>query len=85
MEKKVILGIAIGVLLISFTYLFMVTFLPVPQSGQKHSETIVGFLLGSGITLILTFYFGTSQGSAAKNETISRLISQGGNCEEKKS
>ncbi len=84
MEKKVILGMAIGVLLISFAYLFMVTFLPIPQSGQKHSETVVGFLLGSGITFILAYYYGTSKSSSEKNETIAKLVSQGGNGEEKK-
>ena len=75
MEKKIILGMAIGVLVVSFAYLFLVTFYPIPQSGEKHSETIVGFLLGSGLALILNYYWSSSKGSADKAETIAKSIS----------
>ena len=73
-DKRVILIMACCILLISFGYLFAVTFLPIPSSGLDHAKTVTGFLLGTGISMLLGYYWGSSSGSAAKSETIEKEL-----------
>ncbi len=63
-----------GVLGIGFLYLFLVTFGTIPESGIEHAKTIVGFLLGSVISLLVGYKWGTSAGSAEKSKTIDKQI-----------
>jgi len=63
-----------GFAIVSFGYLFMVTFLELPETGVEHSKTVVGFLLGVGISTILQYYWGSSSGSADKSETIAEEL-----------
>lgn len=52
--------VAVLIMLLSFLYLFAVTFLPLTASGEEHSKTIVGFLLGTGFGTLLNYYWGNS-------------------------
>jgi Na+-driven multidrug efflux pump len=52
--------VAVLIVLITFVYLFCVTFLPMPLAGAEHSKTIVGFLLGTVVASILNYYWGNS-------------------------
>lgn len=52
--------IALGVMLVTFLYLFMVTFMPVPATGNEHAKTIVGFLLGTAFSTLINYYWGNS-------------------------
>lgn len=63
-----------GFAIASFAYLFMVTFLTLPTSGVEHAKTIVGFLLGVGISTILQYYWGSSSGSTDKSVTIAEKL-----------
>jgi hypothetical protein len=42
-------------------YLGAVTFMPVPESQQRIADTVVGFILGSMLTPIVTWAFRTSK------------------------
>ena len=55
-------------------FLWKVAFL---EEGKFTGE-IVGFVMGTAITLVLNFYFGTSQGSVDKSKQISEVIENGG-------
>lgn len=57
--------------LISALYIFAITFLDIPESNLRHADMISGFLLGTVIGTIITFYWGSSQGSTDKNDLIS--------------
>jgi len=72
--SRLVLYTGWGFAIASFGYLFMVTFLVLPESGVEHAKTIVGFLLGVGISTILQYYWGSSSGSADKSETISKKL-----------
>jgi hypothetical protein len=52
-----VLDLAWGVFLFSMIYLFCVTFIPIPESGQDNAKYIVGFLVGTGLTTVISFYF----------------------------
>lgn len=52
--------IAVLIMLLSFLYLFAVTFLPLTGAGAEHSKTIVGFLLGTAFSTLINYYWGNS-------------------------
>ena len=54
--------IALLIMLISFMYMFAVTFLPLSDAGGEHSKTIVGFLLGTAFSTLINYYWGNSSG-----------------------
>jgi hypothetical protein len=72
--KRLILYTGWGIAVASFVYLFMVTFIPLADTGKEHAKTVVGFLLGVGITTILQYYFGSSSGSSDKSDTIDKQL-----------
>lgn len=41
-------------------YIFMITFLTIPSDNQGYANTVLGFVMGSLISPILSFYFGSS-------------------------
>lgn len=59
-----------GVLFVGFLYLFLVTFTTLPASGMEHAKTIVGFVLGSVVSILIGYKWGSSSGSESKSKTI---------------
>lgn len=57
-HKEKLLSVAVMILLLSFLYMFAVTFFEIPESGKEHSKTIVGFLLGVGLANLMNYYWG---------------------------
>lgn len=52
-----LLKLAYTIILLSFMYLFAVTFVPIPETGEDNAKYIVGFLVGTGLVTIIAFYF----------------------------
>ena len=52
--------VAVMFMLITFLYLFSVTFLELPITGVEHAKTIVPFLLGTIIGNVIGYYWGNS-------------------------
>ena len=71
-DKKPIFYFAIGVSTLCFVYFFCITFLPVPETGQKYADIILGFLIGTAFASILNFYWGSSDGSKDKDLGVDR-------------
>lgn len=67
-EKIRLLYFGMSVLITCVIYFFCVTFIPIPVSGQKYSDIILGALIGSGFTAIIQFYWGSSKSSQDKDE-----------------
>lgn len=40
------------------------------ENAVRYVDTILGFLMGTIVGVIINYYFGSSQGSADKNELI---------------
>jgi len=60
--------------LASVAYLGCVTFMDVPANNQRIVDTILGFLLGTAISSIFGYFYGTSRSSSAKDGVVSRLL-----------
>lgn len=43
-------------------YFGAVTFVHIPKENMGNANTILGFLLGTALGLVLSFYFGDSEG-----------------------
>jgi len=52
-----VLSLGWGVFLFSMVYFFAVTFIPIPETGEDNAKYIVGFLVGTGVGSIISFYF----------------------------
>lgn len=50
--------VALLILLITFLYLFCVTFFPMTEDGAEQAKTITPFLLGTVIGTLIGFYYG---------------------------
>lgn len=65
---------------LTFVFIFMAAFFPalfdkeLPEQSWRIIDTVLGFLLGVGLSAIIQFYFGSSSGSAKKSEDISRML-----------
>ena len=46
---------------ISAIYFFAVTFIVVPPAGENFANIILGFLLGTAVSTIINFFFGSSE------------------------
>jgi hypothetical protein len=60
--------------LMACIYLGFVTFGEIPQQNVRFADTILGFVLGTLISTIIFFFFGTSRSSYKKDETIKELL-----------
>ena len=45
----------------SFIYMAAITFISVPKENINNSNVILGFLLGTTLAAIISFYFGASE------------------------
>lgn len=59
----------------SSIYILWITFGTIPQQNVRFADTILGFLLGTIIATIITFFFGSSQSSKNKDSAINDVIS----------
>jgi hypothetical protein len=58
------------VILIVLGLCFAMIFLPIPKDNQQYANTILGFLLASAIGTLINWRWGSSKGSADKNEIM---------------
>ena len=67
-KLKFIDWLAIGTVVIGFLFLIAIVFLPIPETGLKYADTVIGFLIGTVLSTVYGFYFGSSLGSRDKDE-----------------
>lgn len=47
--------------IVSVSYFFAVTFLPIPEQGKDFANIILGFLLGTAVSTVINYFFGSSK------------------------
>jgi hypothetical protein len=72
-SKRFIYYYAIVWTVFAFVYVFSITFFGIPPESIRFADTILGFLLGTGMSAIMQFFFGSSHGSKAKDEIVSSI------------
>ena len=66
-SKRFVYYFAIGWSVFAMIYLGAITFVDLPEGSTRFADTILGFLLGTIISGIIQFFYGSSQGSKDKN------------------
>lgn len=54
----------------SFAYIAAITFLAVPKENQRFADTVLGFLLGTLLGTLITFFYGSSKSNQSKDAVI---------------
>lgn len=68
-----VMRMAMAIIGVGFLYLFLVTFAPIPITGTDHAKTIVGFIMGTVISIPIGYYWGSSSKSKPSPETIPQI------------
>lgn len=55
-------------------YLLMITLISIQPENQRFADTILGFLLGTIISTIVSYFFGSSRSSHGKDANINALV-----------
>lgn len=58
----------------SMAYFFAITFGTVPASGKDFGNIILGFLLGTAVATIISFFYGSSKSSKDKTDALSKEL-----------
>ena len=65
---------AIVITMITLTYMFAITFFNIPEANQRYADTILGFLLGTTLAQIISFFYGSSASSQKKDIVIAASL-----------
>lgn len=57
----------------SMAYIGAITFIPIPETNVRFADTVLGFLLGTGVSSIINFFYGSSK-SAHNQEEVAQIV-----------
>jgi hypothetical protein len=80
-SKRFMPYMTIGILTASAAYIGFITFGTIPQSNLRFADTILGFILGTGLTQVMNFFYGSTASSRTKDATINNLIGSNRNAD----
>lgn len=75
-SKRFIYYFAIGWSFFSAFYIGAITFFTIPQGSVRFADTILGFLLGTIMAGMFSYFFGSSKGSKEKTDIIMSAINE---------
>ena len=55
-------------------YIGFITFASIPEANIRFADTILGFLLGTIVSQIISFFYGSSSSSQSKDELIKSVV-----------
>lgn len=62
--------------IVAMVYIFLITFMTIPEANVRFADTVLGFLLGTIIATVIQYFLGSSKGSADKTAQIQELSSK---------
>ena len=72
--KRFVMYLAMFWSVMSCTYIGAITFTEIPPGNLRFVDTLLGVCIGTVITTILNFFFGSSAGSKEKNALIKEAV-----------
>jgi hypothetical protein len=60
--------------LLAFVYIGFITFGEIPPANIRFADTILGFVLGTVIAQMFSFFYGSSQGSRKSGDTMREVV-----------
>jgi hypothetical protein len=74
-SKRFVYYFAAGWSLFTMLYVSGITFWPpMSEAGKSNSATVLGFLLGTAVSMIFGYFYGSNKTSQVKDATISKLV-----------
>ncbi|QMU64486.1 MAG: hypothetical protein GKR88_09455 [Flavobacteriaceae bacterium] len=73
LSKNFVYYLAGAVSLFTFVIIIMLFFVKIPEGNQRIIDMSIGILVGSGFVAILTYFFGSSQGSKDKQNFMNAM------------
>jgi hypothetical protein len=64
--ERFLLWFAAANVVTCFAYIFLITFGTVPEKNQRYADVCLGFLLGTFLSTIIQFYYGSSHNAEHK-------------------
>jgi hypothetical protein len=71
--KRFVYWFSIAWSLFAMVFLLSTTFMDIPEKNVRTVDTVLGFLLGTAISSIFSYFLGTSYSSRSKDVTINKL------------
>ena len=56
--------------IVAVVYIFLITFISIPEANVRFADTTLGFLLGTIVATIINYFFGSSKSSSDKNQLL---------------
>ncbi len=75
--KRFILYFAIFWSILAAGFICAITFVSIPESNIRFADTILGFLLGTIVSQIMQFFYGSSKSSQSKDNVIKDFVERG--------
>lgn len=73
-SKRFVMYFAIGWSVFSAIYIACITFVAIDPQNVRFADTIIGFILGTLVSTIINFFYGSAHGSTDKQETIKEVL-----------
>jgi hypothetical protein len=71
--KRFVYYYALGITAASLVYIGAITFVQIPETNIRFADTILGFIIGTFLTTVIQFFYGSSRASQSKDTVISNL------------
>lgn len=75
-SKRFIYYFAIFWSTFSAIYISFITFANIPPNNVRFADTILGLLIGTGVTQMFNYFYGSTSSSKAKDSTIYNMASK---------
>ncbi|WP_456382163.1 hypothetical protein [Persephonella sp.] len=72
-SKRFVYYFAILWTIIGASYIIGITFFEIPDKNIRFADTTLGFILGTIISQIIAFFYGSSLGSKSKEEVLKKF------------
>lgn len=72
--KRFIYYFAIFWAVVAIGYIVAITFINIPEDNIRFADTILGFLLGTIVSQIIAFFYGSSKSSQNKDDVIKAVV-----------
>jgi multisubunit Na+/H+ antiporter MnhE subunit len=63
--------------LFAMAYIVIITMTDIPEKNIRFADTILGFLLGTVVSTVINYFFGSSQSSKDKDAVIAAKETKG--------
>lgn len=74
--KRFVYHFAIFWAVMAMAYVAGITFVEIPKDNIRFADTVLGFLLGTIVAQIISFFYGSSRSSQNKDKTIRKITSR---------